>query len=76
MVTLNCLMALITPFLTDAATIPEEGTRLPAVSWLIGADIAVGVLSGLADLFGGAVADAACLLLDVGLALVILRTCG
>jgi hypothetical protein len=31
---------------------------------------------GLAGLFGCAVADAACLLLGVGLALVILRPCG
>jgi hypothetical protein len=41
-----------------------------------GADIAVRVLAGLADLFGGAVANAAGLLLGVGLALVILRPCG
>jgi hypothetical protein len=47
------------------------GGVLPA-----GADIAVGALAGLADLFGSAVADAAYLLLCVSQALAILRPCG
>jgi hypothetical protein len=43
---------------------------------LVGACLGVRVLAGLADLLGGAVADAAYLLLGVNLALVILRPCG
>jgi hypothetical protein len=41
-----------------------------------GAKFAVGALTGLADLCGCTVADAAYLLLGVGLALAILRPCG
>jgi hypothetical protein len=38
-------------------------------------DLAGGILPGLGDLSGGTVADAAYLLLGVGLALVTLRPC-
>ena len=134
MVTLNCLMALITPFLPATATTPRRADRpsggelvecVPVIGAdtgglfgcgglgalgagdggglsltcparialsMVGACLGVGDLAGdvlraalisrsasspaWRTLFGGAIADAACLLLGVGLVLVILRPCG